>query len=111
MKEVVTVPMDIYDSPQEMVIILPLGGVKKSSIKLQLQGLQLKIIWERLKPQLKVSLVSMQEKCFRGSFTKIVELPWNAVFDSIQSELSPENTLTIIIPKVTVPEEIVVTIK
>ena len=94
-----------------MVIVLPLGGVEKSSIKLQLNGLQLVIIGERSQPQLKESLTPMQEKCFRGVFTKEVDLPSNTVFDGIQSELSPENILTIIVPKVTTPEEIVVDIK
>ncbi|MDR2190644.1 MAG: hypothetical protein LBP53_05695 [Candidatus Peribacteria bacterium] len=32
-----SVPYDMYESPQEVVIILPLGGVKKDSIAVKIE--------------------------------------------------------------------------
>ena len=61
----VRVPIDIYESAMELVIIMPLGGVVKKSVDLSLQGQTLLIRGERVKPKLKSSLVAYQERCFR----------------------------------------------
>jgi hypothetical protein len=53
----------------------------------------------------------IQDQCFWGSFEKKVELPESVYFDKIYSELSPENILTIVIPKLIVPETVSVVIK
>jgi len=37
------IPYDIYESPQEIVIMLPLGGVKKESLKLAIKDYRLVI--------------------------------------------------------------------
>ena len=103
-----TVPMDVYDAPTEMVIVLPLGGVQKDSVILTCKNKTLYIAWERQKPVLKDSLTPLQEQCFWWIFEKEVMLPENAAFDRIYSELSPENILTIVVPKIVVPEEIIV---
>jgi len=111
MKDAVTVPMDIYDSPQEMVLILPLGGVEKSSVSLQLLWNRLVISGKRVQPSLKESLTPMQEHCFWWDFSSDVDLPANAAVDRIWSELSPENILHIVVPKIITPESIVVNIQ
>ena len=111
MQDKITVPMDVYDSPQEMCIVLPLWWVEKSSVQLQLAWLRLKISGERKQPAIKDSLQAMQENCFRWIFEKVVDIPANTAFDRIWSELSPENILMIVVPKVISPEEIVVNIR
>lgn len=35
------IPMDIYESPREIVIIVPLGGVDKKSVELFFDDFQL----------------------------------------------------------------------
>jgi hypothetical protein len=66
---------------------------------------------KREQPQLKESLTPMQEHCFWGAFSSDVDLPANIAVDRIWSELSPENILQIVIPKIIQPEQIVVNIK
>jgi len=60
---------------------------------------------------MKDTLMPIQEKCFRGAFEKVIALPSSVYFDRIHSELSKDNVLTIIIPKVIVPERIMVHLK
>ena len=104
----ITVPMDIHESPTEMVVVLPLWGVQKNSVSLKCEENLLHIIWKREKPEIKSSLVPLQEQCFWWIFEREISLPENTAFDRIQSELSSENILTIIIPKIIIPEKIVV---
>jgi HSP20 family molecular chaperone IbpA len=35
------IPYDIYESPQELVLFLPLGGVKKESLTLSIKDYRL----------------------------------------------------------------------
>jgi HSP20 family molecular chaperone IbpA len=41
--EIPSIPYDIYESPQEIVIFLPLGGVEKDSINLSIKDYRLVI--------------------------------------------------------------------
>lgn len=59
------IPYDIYESPQEIVIMLPLGGVKKESLKLNIKDYRLVITGERIKPKLKEHLIPLKEECYR----------------------------------------------
>ncbi|MFA7717956.1 MAG: Hsp20/alpha crystallin family protein [Candidatus Absconditabacterales bacterium] len=105
-KDVPHIPYDIYESPQEIVIILPLGGVKKESIKLEIKDYRLVITGKRIKPQFKENLISLKEECYWGSITQVIDLPPQVYFDKIHSKLTPDNTLEIIVPKALVPEKI-----
>lgn len=61
-------------------------------------------------PAMKDSVVALSEQCFWGSFEKRIELPDHVYFEKIYSELTPENTLLITVPKVMRPDEIPVKI-
>lgn len=111
MSEYIKIPLDIYDSPVEMVIMLPLWWVDKSSVSLKVSWSHLTLSAVRKKPDLKSSLVAKTQECFRGPFAKDIVLPQNVAIDRIWSELSPENVLTIVVPKIVAPEEIVVQIR
>ncbi len=100
------IPYDIYESPQEIVIMLPLGGVKKESLKLAIKEYRLVITWERIKPKLKEHLIPLKEECYRWSIDLIIDLPPQVYFDKIHSKLTPENTLQVIVPKALIPEKI-----
>jgi HSP20 family protein len=102
----VEVPVDIYESPMEVVIVMPLGGVEKSSIHLSLEQNVLHIRGERMAPHLKETLLPQQGNCFWWPFHKHIPLPEQVYFEKIHSELSPTNILTIIVPKVIIPETI-----
>jgi hypothetical protein len=52
-----------------------------------------------------------QGNCYRGSFSRRVALPVSAAYDRIHSQLSPENILTVIVPKMLMPEKIVVEVQ
>lgn len=100
------IPYDIYESPQELVIILPLGGVEKESLKLAIKDYRLVITGKRVKPKVKDNLIPLKEDCYRGEITQEIDLPPQVYFDKIHSKLTPENILQIIVPKALVPEKI-----
>jgi HSP20 family molecular chaperone IbpA len=105
-QEAPTIPYDIYESPQEIVILLPLGGVKKETLKLQIKEYRLVITGERIKPKVKDNLISLKEECYRGPINQIIDLPPQVYFDKIHSKLTPDNTLQIVVPKALIPEKI-----
>lgn len=105
-QEMPRIPYDIYESPQEIVILLPLGGVKKESIKLAIKDYRLVITWERIKPKVKDNLIPLKEECYRWPITQIIDLPPQVYFDKIHSKLTPDNSLHIVVPKALIPEKI-----
>ena len=111
MQEIPHIPYDMYESSQELLIIIPLGGVKKESLSLKIEDYKLLIEAERSNPEVKENLVSIREECYRGKLHQIIDLPAQIYFEKIHSKLTPENTLQIIIPKALVPEKIVVEIE
>lgn len=106
MSEKIDIPIDIYDSDQEIVILIPLWWVNKDSIEVFLEKTSLVIRWERTIPNLKEIMSPIQQECFRWSFGKTIQLPQNIYFDKIQSTLTKENILLIIVPKIMIPEKI-----
>ncbi len=100
------IPFDIYESPQEIVILLPLGWVKKETLKLEIKDYRLVISGERIKPKLKDHLIPLKEECYRWPIDQIIDLPPQVYFDKIHSKLTPDNTLQIIVPKALIPEKI-----
>ena len=110
MQEIPHIPYDMYESSQELLIIMPLGGVKKESLSLKIEDYKLLFEGERSNPEVKENLVSIREECYWGKLHQIIDLPAQIYFEKIHSKLTPENTLQIIIPKALVPEKIVVEI-
>ena len=100
------IPYDLYDSPQEILIIIPLGWVKKDSLRLNIQDYRLFIEWERTFPSLKENLVPVKEDCYWWGISLAIDLPSQVYFDQIHSKLTPENILQIIIPKANIPDSI-----
>jgi HSP20 family molecular chaperone IbpA len=100
------IPYDMYESPQEVVIILPLGGVKKESVAVNIEDYRILVRGVREKPKMKVSCLPVQEECYRGPIELIIDIPPQVYFDKIHSKLTLDNTLQIIVPKALVPEKI-----
>lgn len=105
-QETPNIPYDIYESPQEIVIILPLGGVKKESLKINIKDYRLVITGERIKPKVKDHLIPLKEECYRWPIDQVIDLPPQVYFDKIHSKLTPDNILQIIVPKALIPEKI-----
>lgn len=104
--DVPTIPYDIYESPQELVIILPLGGVEKNTLKLEIKDYRLVITGKRTKIKVKDNCMPLREDCYRWEIKQVIDLPPQVYFDKIHSKLTPENILHIIVPKALVPEQI-----
>lgn len=100
------IPFDMYESSQEIVIIMPLGGVKKNSLQLKIEDYNLLIKGERELITLKDNLVPVKEECYWWKIEQRIDLPPQVYFEKIHSKLSSENILQIIIPKVLVPSKI-----
>jgi HSP20 family molecular chaperone IbpA len=60
-----TIPYDMYESPQEVVIILPLGGVKKESVEVKIEDYRILVKGIREQPKMKESCIPIQEECYR----------------------------------------------
>jgi len=101
-----TIPYDIYESENEIVVILPLWWVNKESIDVKLSKNNLLINWKRQKPELKDDLVSQKEDCYWGEFQAQIQLPLTVFFDKIKASLTPENILIITVPKYKLPEDV-----
>ncbi|HKL44458.1 MAG TPA: Hsp20/alpha crystallin family protein [Candidatus Absconditabacterales bacterium] len=106
MESRINIPYDIYESPSEMVIIMPLGGVKKESVDISIDDYRLVIRGTRKKIELRDDCVPLKEECYRGDIEQKLDLPPQAYFDKIHSKLTSDNILQIIVPKSIVPEKI-----
>lgn len=106
----VSIPYDIYESPKEMVVILPLAGVLKSNISITLSQYELNITWKRTKPNLKSDLTNVKEDCYWWEFVQTILLPQWVFFEKIHSHFGWDNILTITIPKLQIPESIQISI-
>ncbi len=106
MESKINIPYDIYESPSEMVIIMPLGGVKKESVDISIDDYRLVIRWTRKKIELRDDCVPLKEECYRWDIEQKLDLPPQAYFDKIHSKLTSDNILQIIVPKSIVPEKI-----
>lgn len=106
MSELITIPYDIYESPNEMVIVMPLWWVKKDTIEISIDDYRLIVKWVREKILLKEDFIPLKEDCYRWEIKQILDLPPQSYFDKIHSKLSLDNILQIIVPKSLVPEKI-----
>ena len=104
--EKIRIPMDIYESPKEIVIVLPLWWVEKKTINISLEDYSLIVWWKRSCPKLKEDLMPVQQECFWWEFKEKIDLPPNVYFDKIYSKITPDNVLSIVIPKSIKPEAI-----
>ncbi len=105
-QEIPIIPYDIYESPQELVVFLPLWGVKKESLSLSIKDYKLVITGERIQPTIKDNFVPLKESCYRWPIHQEIDLPPQVYFDKIHSKLSADNTLQVIVPKALIPEKI-----
>ena len=105
------IPYDMYESSQEIVIIMPLWWVKKETLQLKIEDYNLFIQWERFFISLKENLLPVKEECYWGVIQQRIDLPPQVYFDKIHSKLSPENIFQIVIPKVLIPSKIVLEIE
>lgn len=102
--------MDVYESPRELVIMIPLGGVQKKSVELFFEDYKLIISGKRVQPKVKDDLRPLQQECYWGEFRQEVQLPPYIYFDRIQSTISAENVLQIVVPKSLLPEKMKVNV-
>lgn len=68
------------------------------------------ITGKRVQPKIKDDLLPLQQDCYWGEFQQEVQLPPHIYFDRIQSTISAENILQIIVPKSLKPEKMKVDI-
>ena len=106
MSEKIDIPYDIYESPAEVVIIMPLGWVKKESLELKVEDYRLVIHWVREKIELREDFIPLKEECYRGDINLMIDLPPQSYFDKIHSKLTADSVLQVVIPKAVVPDHI-----
>ena len=100
------IPYDIYESQNEIVIIIPLAWVKKEDISINIDNYKLIITWNREKILLKEDFIPLKEECYRWKIQLEIDLPPQSYFDKIHSKISSDNVLQIIVPKALIPEKI-----
>ncbi len=99
------IPYDIYESDQEIVVVVPLWWVKPETLNVYLEKNILKIEWIRQKPSLKENLVPQKEDCYWWDFSAEIHLPLTVYFDKIQPHLTKENILIVTVPKYSLPKK------
>jgi HSP20 family protein len=89
-------PIDAYITPDEIVIVANMPGVKPEDVEITLEGDTLTIKGERPAPQENVNFV-LQERVF-GAFQRTLNI--NVPIDAARAEAHYENgLLTLTIPK------------
>lgn len=106
MADKIDIPYDIYESPAEVVIVMPLGWVKKESLELKVEDYRLVIHWVREKIELREDFIPLKEECYRGDINLMIDLPPQSYFDKIHSKLTADSVLQVVIPKAIVPDHI-----
>lgn len=101
-----TIPYDIYDTDEELIVIAPFGGVQKESISISVQHEIITITWKRIKPILKKEARTLQQKSYRGDVEFSIDLPPASNYKNMKSKLTKENILILTIPKNIVPDHI-----
>lgn len=102
----IDIPIDVYDSDEESVFVIPIWWVNKQSLEIYLEKNFLTVYWERINPKIKETLKIIKSECFWWKFSKRIELPHNIYFDKISIQIDENNILTVIIPKILIPEKI-----
>ncbi|MFA7284988.1 MAG: Hsp20 family protein [Candidatus Absconditabacterales bacterium] len=107
----IDIPMDIYESAKELVVVIPLAGVDKKSLDMHMDDYRLILKGMRTQPKLKDDLMSVRGDCYRGEFTQVIDLPVGVYLDRIHSKITADNILMIIVPKIIAPDKIKVEIE
>lgn len=102
----IDIPMDIYESARELVIIIPLAGVEKGSLIMNMEDYKLVLKWQRNMPKIKEDLMSVRWDCYWGEFTQIIDLPAGIYLDRIHSKITQDNILFIVVPKIITPDRV-----
>lgn len=106
-----TIPYDMYESDHELVLVVPFGGVIKESISITIQYETITIRGKRVQPKLRKGFQTLQHQCYRWDVELHIDLPPHANYKQMNSNLSKENILTLIIPKNIIPDSIPVHIE
>lgn len=61
----IDIPMDIHESQKELVVIIPLAGVDKKSLEMNMEDYRLILKGMRNQPKLKDDLMSVRGDCYR----------------------------------------------
>ena len=106
-----SIPYDIYESKDQWVCIIPLGGILKESITITIKDYALLLSAQRQAPTLSEEFTNIQQECYRWDITATIDIPGNVDINTIQSTLTKENILHITLPKKTLPDTIPVIIE
>ena len=97
-KEEGQLTVDIYQTPNEIVIIAPIAGVEPEDIDISLSGDMITIKGEReIKPK-ESEVDYLYQECFWGKFSRTIILPCEVQADKIKASLK-KGILTIKLPK------------
>lgn len=99
MSKTIAIPYDVYESETHLLCIIPMGWVEKSSVSIKLRDYALHISATRNHPDTDNEFVCIQQECYRWAITCAIDLPTRIDYDGIESTLSKENILSILIPK------------
>lgn len=104
------IPMDIYESPKEIIVVVPIAWVNRDTIRLTIEHSKLIVTWQRISPLMKESLWLVLSECYWWEFTHLIELPMTIYYDQIFSQLTQDNVLIITVPKLYIPEHLTIEI-
>jgi HSP20 family molecular chaperone IbpA len=65
MSRTIAIPYDIYESEDHLMCLIPMGGVAKSSVKINLSDYTLHVHAERHRPDTTDTFIQLQQECYR----------------------------------------------
>ncbi|MBA2849671.1 Hsp20/alpha crystallin family protein [Thermosulfuriphilus ammonigenes] len=95
--------VDVYETPEEVVVLMPLPGVDKDHLRVTVHGDYLVVSGRRLRPKGPLRYHRMEIPY--GSFERVVELPAGILPNMAQANYE-DGILRIIFPKGSVRVEI-----
>ena len=101
-----TIPYDMYDTDQELIIIAPFGWVDKESVAISIQHEIITIEGVRSQPPLPGGSRPLQTQSYRWPIELSIDLPPESNYKDMTSTLTKDNILILSIPKNIIPDTI-----
>ncbi len=92
-------PVDVYETPEEMIVVAEIPGVDAASIELALTGNILSLAGVKEVGELPEPMLQLRERSL-GPFLRQISLPHEVDFDKVQADAN-QGVLKVRLPKLT----------
>lgn len=90
--------IDVYQTPKEIIVQAPIGGVKTEDLEIVVEDDALEIKGKREKSQTVERKDYLLKECYWGSFSRKITLPQKIKKSEVRADIK-KSILTIVLPK------------